>query len=77
MVHHLRKANYLLTGEYKLPSVDEYLDWNLADIYDIQIAFLLARKPVSVLNTCIFMPIDFAPKRFFEMVSRRKDVYDI
>ena len=27
--------------------------------------------------TCILIPVDFAPKRFFELVSRREAAYEI
>ena len=77
MVHHMRKANYLLTGKYVLPSVKEYLNWNLVDIFDVQVGNLDSKIPISVLNTCIFIPVDFAPKHFFDLVSRKKDTYDI
>jgi len=77
MVHHVRKANLILEGRYELPSAEKYVTWNHLSIYDYQCKLLNEGEPIYVLNTCIFIPIDFAPKRFFELVSRRKVEFDI
>lgn len=77
MVHHIKKANFILSGQYVLPTPDEYTRWNLTDIYDIQCSLLDSGEPIHVINTCILIPVDFAPKRFFELVSRRETTYEI
>ncbi len=70
-VHHLKKANFILSGEYKLPSLKQYWDFDYGQLYDNQIAFLNAENKVWILNTCIFALIDFAPKKYFDFVSKR------
>lgn len=77
IVHHIRKANYILTGQYDLPTAAEYLKWNLVDIYDIQCGLINAGNPIHVLNTCIMIPVDFAPMKFFELVAHKGSSYEI
>ena len=77
MVHHIRKANYILTGQYLLPTADEYMKWNFVDIFDIQCSLMNSGDPIFVINTCIMIPVDFAPNRFFELVSHKGSTYEI
>ena len=77
LVHHIKKANYILTGNYCLPKVEEYLTWESARIYEIQRSFLSEMEKVYVLNTCIFIFADFQPVSFFRNVSRHIIDYDI
>lgn len=77
MAHHIKKANYILSGRYVLPTADEYTKWNLVDIFDVQCSLLKSGDSIHVINTCILIPVDFAPKRFFELVSRRETAYEI
>lgn len=68
-VHHIKKANCLLTGEFELPLTDEYVTWSGASIYGCQIQRLHEYGTIFVLNTCLFILIDFAPNRFFRYVQ--------
>lgn len=77
LVHHMRKANYILTGNYCLPSYEEYLSWNSAKIYDIQCKALSETGNVYVLNTCIFIYSDFQPQSFFRNVNKHITFFDI
>ena len=76
-VHHIKKVNYLLTGKNELPSVSEYLAISHLDIFDVECNLLKERKVVSILNTSLFIFIDFKPESFFREVSRNKYRFDI
>lgn len=77
LVHHIKKANFILTGQYVLPDYEEYLTWDSARIYEIQDKSIMETERVYVLNTCIFIFSDFQPKTFFRTVSRHIVDYDI
>lgn len=72
-VHQLKKANKMLNGGYTLPSKSEYFDFKATQIFDYQVNLLESSNNISVLNTCIFALVDFAPSKFFAFVSRHKD----
>ena len=72
-VHHLKKANKILNGVYLLPSKSEYFDFKATQIFDYQVNLLELSNNISILNTCIFALVDFAPSKFFAFVSRHKD----
>ena len=72
-VHQLKKANKILNGGYTLPSKSEYFDFKATQIFDYQVNLLESSNNISVLNTCIFALVDFAPSKFFAFVSRHKD----
>lgn len=67
-VHHVRKANRIINGEYGIPSKEEYVGWHGLDIYSKQMENLEKEGIVYILNTCIFMLIDYRPQHFFEKV---------
>ncbi len=77
LVHHIRKANFILTRQYCLPDSEEYLTWNSARIYETQYKSLMEKEMVYVLNTCIFIFADFQPEAFLRTVSRHAVDYDI
>lgn len=77
IVHHLRKANFLITGRYETPSCDEYLSWSGTEIFDCQCGRLENSNSVLVLNTSIFLGVDFRPSEFFRMISVRACEFDI
>jgi hypothetical protein len=76
-VHHIRKANYLLTGQYTLPNLDAYFSWSSLSLYDLQHAMFVDKGEVYVLNTSMFMLMDFAPKTFLHQVITSHDKFDI
>ena len=76
-VHHLKKANKILTGDYLLPEIREYLDFDATNVYDKQLATLKSEEKVYVLNTCIFALVDFAPRRFYGFLKQRATDLDI
>ena len=77
IVHHLRKANLILTGNYSIPSYEDYLTWQGSEIYKLQCSFLEEKHIVFVLNTSVFLGVDFKPKGFFQEISKHESKYDI
>lgn len=77
IVHHLRKANYLITGKYVIPSCEEYLSWDGAKVFDCQYKLLQTYSSIFVLNTSVFLDVDFRPSEFFRMISKRAHEFNI
>lgn len=75
--HHLKKANYVLTGSYTLPTLDEYCSWNLTDVFDKQLVYKNHDSFVYVLNTCIFVLADYRPTSFFRELRNRGNQFYI
>ncbi len=71
--HHLMKFNYLTDGSYRLPSCEEYLDFDYIKLYDYERDLFFKKESISVINTCIFVLCDFAPTKFFTFLSKKKD----
>ena len=71
-VHHLKKANYILSNDDSIPSYQEYLAFDLIKLYDAQVDLFRTESRSFVLNTCIFVLSDYSPKRFFNFVSTHK-----
>ena len=72
-VHHLKKANKIINGRYELPSVCTYLQYDYRTILGYQLNLLKNERLVSILNTCIFTLIDFAPTKFLNFVKNHKN----
>lgn len=76
-VHHIKKANYLITGEDILPPVEIYLDMNSLDIFDEEYSLLMKQRVVSILNTSLFIFVDFKPRAFFREITSNNARFDI
>lgn len=76
-VHHIKKANYLLTEVNEIPTASDYLAINHLDIFDEEYTLLTRKKVVSILNTSLFIFVDFKPESFFREVTRNKLRFDI
>ena len=76
-VHHIRKANYILTGVYDCPTTEEYLSWQSIGIFDKQLDLVNRSLFIYVLNTCIFILVDYRPNHFFKDISTRKSDFNI
>lgn len=75
IVHHLRKAELLLEGHYELPSKDNYLDWDYKEVFEHQCTLAEQEKLVSVLNTSVFVPVDYQPSNFFNQVQTHRNQF--
>ena len=53
------KCNYIVNGEYKEPTYEEYEEIKMGDIFQKQMELLEKEGKVSVLNTSVFFVIDF------------------
>ena len=71
------KYNYLINGAYVLPSCKEYLMIDLTNLYDYERDLFIRSGKVSVINTCIFVLCDFAPRKFYAFLSNKKDEFMI
>lgn len=71
-VHHLKKANKIINKVYEIPNLEEYLEYDFCFIYDSEVELFTERKIISVLNTCIFALIDFAPEKFFNFIKQHR-----
>lgn len=76
-VHHIRKANYILSGKYMLPEVEDFLTWSSLNIFDKQYTMFASEYEIYVLNTSIFMIMEFAPNDFIHHVTTSKEKFDI
>lgn len=76
-VHHIRKANYIITGNYSLPSPDEFILWKASTIFDYQLEMKNNKGEIYVLNTCIFILPEYAPRKFFDFISKHTNELSI
>ena len=72
-VHQLKKAYKIVYGTYELFDENKYLNFDLCEVFECEMNLLTFRQVISVLNTCIFALIDFAPRRFFVFVEKHKN----
>ena len=70
-VHQLRKCRKILWGDYEIPEPEEYYTWNLCEVYDKELDNL-SYGFVDVLNTCIFILVDYSPIRFFKFIREHE-----
>lgn len=73
-VHQIKKANKIINGKYEMPLETEYMSFDLCKIYDFELQEFVEKQKVWVLNTCIFSLVDFAPNKFFDFISKHKDI---
>lgn len=66
---HLKKANFILSGKYELPPVDEFESWEGADILRAQQKKIEKENSVFVLNTSLFNVVDYRPSDFLKKNS--------
>ena len=76
-IHHLKKANKILTGIYSLPTLNGYYRFDFVEIFDKQLDMIESDNKVYVLNTCIFALVDFAPTRFYKFLKQHMDELDV
>ena len=76
-VHHLKKLNYILTGEYVIPESDDYEKLSPLDLFDKQVDKTKNAKCIYVINTSIFILIDYNPSNFFAQLKSNKSMFSI
>ena len=65
---HLSKLNYLMNRTYAMPTYREYRSMTGDRTLDIQLGSIAENDSVFVLNTSIFLIIDYHPSWFFDDV---------
>ncbi len=69
----LKKVNYILNKEYKLPKDrDEYFAYNFDEVLNKQIEYLEKDNKFYILNTCIFFVVDYMPSLLEEIKEEEK-----
>lgn len=63
----LRKTHTILEEDSSLPNVDAYLEWKGEDILSKQIEKMDREGCLFVLNTSVFIFVDYSPSRFCVM----------
>lgn len=69
---HLKKVNYMINGNYIIPSYEEFYKLNLYDIYKIQCKLKDTNK-VSILNTFVFNIIEYNPSIILKSIETFED----
>lgn len=60
----LRKANLILCGRAEMPDKVRYGEWSGTEILERQLESAESKGVLQVLNTSLFIPVDFSPSRF-------------
>lgn len=63
---HLMKTNYILNGEYEMPSKETFLSWKGTDILEAQYLAEQVFDDMYVLNTSVFNIVEMMPEEFFQ-----------
>lgn len=74
-VHHLRKAFFILWGTFVDKDQNDYLNIDYIKIFDYQVNLWLDEEKCSVLNTSLFLLIDYQPKAFFTQITTHSADY--
>lgn len=77
IIHHLKKINYLLKGEYELPDLNEYYNIDYLSLYDKQLEFWKENKQLYVVNTSVLLLVDFNPSQFYKIINRKRNQFYI
>lgn len=63
---HLMKTNYILNGDYELPTKEMFLSWKGTDILEAQYLTEQLYDDMYVLNTSVFNIVEMMPEIFLE-----------
>lgn len=74
-IQHLIKVWYIITGENKIPTKEEYLSINWNTVYDKEMDLYSQYKNVFVLNTLILSIIDYNPTTFFNQINKHPEKF--
>lgn len=66
---HLSKSNYILNGSYKMPTYQDYKSMAGSLILERQLKKIQETNSMFVLNTSIFLVVDYRPSWFFDDVQ--------
>ena len=77
VVHHLKKLNFILTGEYCLPTYEDYYLLDYLKLFDEQINVMSKRNLIYVINTSVMLLIDFNPTQFYHIIEKKATTFNI
>lgn len=75
--HHIKKSNFIRTGKYELPTIDEFEAWTEKDVFEKQLDLLQKKYYIYVVNEFVTYLAYRNPKLFFDQITHHKDMYDI
>ena len=62
---HLMKFNYIVNGQFEMPTFNSYLELSGSDLFDRQHKLIEEEHQVYVINTSVLMVVDYRPSWFF------------
>ena len=69
------KCNYILYGKYELPSEEAYLSFEQVQLFDAECEKHKEKCMVDVINTAVFLLLEYEPVRVLCDMSRHRDRY--
>lgn len=75
VIHHMKKINYILNNTYKIPELEEFYDFDLLKLYNIQLKMLKNKNEIYVVNTFILNIIEHKPKILLEQIKSHKEKF--
>lgn len=75
--HHLMQCQNILRGSITEMSVQEYLNIDFSVLFDKQLDLWIHNDSCYVLNTSLFILIDYMPEKFFQQIYRHRENYRI
>ena len=63
---HLMKMNWMVNGDYRIPTMEEYEKITQRDVLERQLEKMRGDGTVYVLNTSVFLVVDYNPSWFLD-----------
>lgn len=76
-VHHLRQAYSINNPSENDLTVDGYFDMDYSELFSKQLDMWIKMGCCYVLNTVLFILIDYKPRDFFQQITRHKESFRI
>lgn len=73
--HHLMKLEYILHAKYELPDAEDYLSFRQEQLFDAECKKHEEEHMVDVVNTAVFLLMEYEPVRVLEDMKRHRDRY--
>lgn len=72
--HHLMKLNYVLTGKYAIPTVEQFESFKYDSLLEHEVKQWKEENRVDVLNTSILWILEFTP-RYIDSFIQHRDTF--
>ena len=76
-IHHLKKFNYILNGEYEIPDIEGFFKLSHSKLYGKQIKMLSKLNEIYVINTSILNIIEYQPSKILSQVKNQAERFFI